>query len=87
LMNIIGGSVGPFGRTAPSFMFFHALHNAVLFYWVAGFWPVGTVGARRDASAPQRRNVDSAERLPLVSNPFAASERHADEPEEREPIF
>lgn len=88
LMNIVGGSVGPFGRTAPSFMFFHALHNVVLFYWIAGFWPVGTVGASRSV-APQRGNIggDGGERLPLVSNPFAASERQADEPGEREPIF
>ncbi len=82
LINMLGGSLGPFGSSAPSFMFFHTLYNATILLWLCGYWPVG-----RAASAGGSL-VRSDERQPLVANPFAASERQADASEEREePIF
>lgn len=81
LASIVAGTVGPFGRTAPSFVFFHALYNTVIVYWIAGYWPVGT------GTKIVRRNT--SERSPLVANPFAASERQADEAAEQgeAPLF
>jgi hypothetical protein len=80
ILNIVAGSIGPFGRTAPSFMFFHAAYNVTVIFWLIGIWPVGTYrfSARRTTS----------ERAPLVSNPFDATERRTDGNEDREaPLF
>ena len=60
LIGLFGGSIGPFARTAPGFMFFHALYNAVILFWIYGYWPVGSAG----------RVLPVDERRPLVENPF-----------------
>jgi hypothetical protein len=77
LVNLLAGSVGPFGSSAPSFMFFHTLYNATVLFWICGYWPVGQSGATVV-------RVSSNERQPLVPNPFAASERQTDQSEDRE---
>ena len=83
LISIVAGSLGPFGTSAPGFMFFHTIYTVTVLFWVVGFWPVGTSSS--SAVVYNRGN----ERQPLVSNPFSRSERQSDESEARTeaPLF
>jgi hypothetical protein len=76
LISVLSGSIGPFGRTAPSFMYFHVLYNVVIYFWIFGYWPTGAGGVVRANN----------ERRPLVENPFAAAEVNQSE-NESEPLF
>ncbi len=88
LVNVLAGSVGPFGSSAPSFMFFHTLYNATILFWICGYWPVGQSGGSGGGAGVSIVRQSANERQPLVSNPFAASERQADQSEDREvPLF
>lgn len=76
LIGVVSGNIGPFGRSAPSFMYFFFMYNMVSYFWVAGYWPMGN-GVRVSRSD---------ERRPLVENPFATAGDHLTE-NEPHPIF